>query len=137
MKNLIADVQAFLEAGSYPITSVPHIPNDRIRDLCKTLTMDEINELHEAIDQPDLAKILQEALDSIYVAIDVLLYHGLGDLAAEGWKQLQASNMAKVDATTGKLVLREDGKILKPEGWQPVDWKAIIAKCRDTTDVCK
>jgi hypothetical protein len=28
------------------------------------------------------------------------------------------TNFAKIDAETGKVRKREDGKVLKPEGWQ-------------------
>jgi hypothetical protein len=29
------------------------------------------------------------------------------------------SNFDKVDAITGRVKKREDGKVLKPEGWEP------------------
>jgi predicted HAD superfamily Cof-like phosphohydrolase len=29
------------------------------------------------------------------------------------------TNFAKIDSTTGKVRKREDGKVLKPEGWEP------------------
>jgi predicted HAD superfamily Cof-like phosphohydrolase len=39
---------------------------------------------------------------------------------AEGaWKEVMRSNFAKVDPRTGKVTRREDGKVLKPEGWEP------------------
>jgi predicted HAD superfamily Cof-like phosphohydrolase len=34
--------------------------------------------------------------------------------------------MAKIDPTTGKVLRREDGKILKPEGWQPPSLKQYL-----------
>jgi predicted HAD superfamily Cof-like phosphohydrolase len=33
------------------------------------------------------------------------------------WNEVARSNLAKIDAATGKVVKREDGKVLKPEGW--------------------
>jgi predicted HAD superfamily Cof-like phosphohydrolase len=37
---------------------------------------------------------------------------------AEGaWKEVMRTNFAKIDSTTGKVRKREDGKVLKPEGW--------------------
>ena len=36
--------------------------------------------------------------------------------------------MAKVDPHTGKVSRREDGKILKPEGWKPPDMSKFIKK---------
>jgi predicted HAD superfamily Cof-like phosphohydrolase len=29
------------------------------------------------------------------------------------------TNLAKIDPDTGKVIKRDDGKVLKPEGWQP------------------
>jgi predicted HAD superfamily Cof-like phosphohydrolase len=29
------------------------------------------------------------------------------------------TNFAKIDPVTGKVRKREDGKVLKPEGWEP------------------
>ena len=42
---------------------------------------------------------------------------------------VHAANMAKRDANTGKFIKREsDGKIIKPEGWQPPNVEAEIAR---------
>lgn len=38
------------------------------------------------------------------------------------------ANMAKRDKTTGKFIKREDGKIMKPEGWKAPDIKLEIMK---------
>jgi predicted HAD superfamily Cof-like phosphohydrolase len=35
------------------------------------------------------------------------------------WNEVARSNFAKIDAATGKVRKREDGKVLKPEGWKP------------------
>lgn len=37
------------------------------------------------------------------------------------WNLVQKANMAKVDPVTGKIKRREDGKILKPDGWVAPD----------------
>lgn len=44
-----------------------------------------------------------------------------------GWHEVHASNMAKVDKETGKVIRREDGKILKPKGWVGPNLAAILA----------
>jgi predicted HAD superfamily Cof-like phosphohydrolase len=39
---------------------------------------------------------------------------------AEGaWKEVLRTNLAKIDPASGKVIKREDGKVLKPEGWTP------------------
>lgn len=42
--------------------------------------------------------------------------------------------MAKRDPQTGKFIHREDGKIIKPEGWTAPD---IVAEIRRQRDECK
>jgi predicted HAD superfamily Cof-like phosphohydrolase len=34
------------------------------------------------------------------------------------WKEVMDTNFAKIDPTTGKVIKRADGKVLKPEGWK-------------------
>ena len=33
------------------------------------------------------------------------------------WKEVMDTNFAKIDAETGKVIKRSDGKVLKPVGW--------------------
>lgn len=42
--------------------------------------------------------------------------------------EVHQANMNKVDPITGKCNIREDGKILKPEGWSPPDIVSLIKK---------
>jgi predicted HAD superfamily Cof-like phosphohydrolase len=34
------------------------------------------------------------------------------------WKEVMRSNFDKIDARTGQVRKREDGKVLKPVGWK-------------------
>ena len=36
---------------------------------------------------------------------------------AGAWQEVMRTNFAKIDSVTGKVRKREDGKVLKPEGW--------------------
>ena len=47
---------------------------------------------------------------------------------AGAWNEVVKTNMAKVDPVTRKVRRREDGKILKPEGWEPPDMSKFIPK---------
>jgi predicted HAD superfamily Cof-like phosphohydrolase len=42
------------------------------------------------------------------------------------WNEVARSNLAKIDTQTGKVKKREDGKVLKPEGWTPPDLKQFV-----------
>ena len=35
------------------------------------------------------------------------------------WDEGAKSNLSKIDPVTGKVKRREDGKILKPDNWEP------------------
>jgi predicted HAD superfamily Cof-like phosphohydrolase len=42
------------------------------------------------------------------------------------WDEGAKSNLSKIDKATGKVIKREDGKILKPEGWKPPDFAKFV-----------
>ena len=44
------------------------------------------------------------------------------------WNEVARSNLSKIDSTTGKVVKRKDGKVLKPDGWTPPQLKEFIKK---------
>ena len=63
-------------------------------------------------------------VDDLDALIDIMVVttgaiHSLGVDAEGAWKEVMRSNFAKVDPRTGKVTRREDGKVLKPEGWEP------------------
>jgi predicted HAD superfamily Cof-like phosphohydrolase len=43
-----------------------------------------------------------------------------------GWDEVAKSNLCKIDSKTGKVIRRDDGKILKPEGWNPPDLTKFV-----------
>ena len=50
-----------------------------------------------------------------------------GGFDGEGaWKEVMATNFAKIDNETGKVRKREDGKVLKPEGWKAPELAQFI-----------
>lgn len=126
MFKLVNDVSMFHQITDTPVVDKPtELLADRLA-LRKRLIEDEHAETQEALDDNNLAMILQENLDLIYVAVGTLIEAGLGEAAVVGWQALQDSNMRKADPETGKVVKREDGKVLKPENWVGVDWKMIV-----------
>jgi hypothetical protein len=74
-------------------------------------------------DSEELAEIFDGCIDSIYVILGLMNCFGFP--APEGWEEVQKANMAKRQAH-GKVERREDGKILKPEGWQEPNMIGIL-----------
>lgn len=67
---------------------------------------------------------IKEALDLIYVTAQYLNVTIGPDKAKECWDALQENNMSK--CVDGKLVKREDGKVLKPECYKKLDLGEIL-----------
>lgn len=82
-----------------------------------SLIQEEADELAQAIQQHDKVETLDALIDILVVTIGAI--HSLGVDAEGAWNEVLVSNLAKIDKDTGKVRKREDGKVLKPEGWQP------------------
>ncbi len=64
-----------------------------------------------------MVHVLDALGDSIYVIVGTAVELGLP--LHHAWAIIQEANMRKINPTTGEVTRREDGKILKPEGWVP------------------
>ena len=50
----------------------------------------------------------------------------MGVDAEAAWNEVMRTNFAKIDPETGKVNKRKDGKVLKPEGWEPPKLKPFL-----------
>lgn len=93
-------------------------------DMYRNLISEEFGELCEA----EAAEDTVEEFDAVLDLIVVLIGYGLsrGWPMDEGWAEVMRSNMAKIDPYSGSVRRREDGKILKPEGWTPPDLDSLL-----------
>jgi predicted HAD superfamily Cof-like phosphohydrolase len=83
------------------------------------LIEEEAEELNQAIIDKNKVEMLDALIDMLVVTIGAI--HSAGFDAEGAWKEVMATNFAKIDKDTGKVVKREDGKVLKPDGWTPPD----------------
>jgi predicted HAD superfamily Cof-like phosphohydrolase len=90
------------------------------------LIEEEFSELKVAINECNNVEILDALTDILVVTIGAL--HSMGADAEGAWKQVMMTNFAKIDKDTGKVRKREDGKVLKPQGWTPPDLKPFVKK---------
>ena len=93
-------------------------------NLYLSLLSEECKELGEALAKQDRVETLDALLDVIVTAVGAI--HSMGARGEQAWSAVVASNMAKIDPDTGKVKTREDGKIMKPEGWQPPNLSDFI-----------
>ncbi|MGM8062495.1 phosphoribosyl-ATP pyrophosphohydrolase [Vogesella indigofera] len=68
------------------------------------------------------AELAAEGVDVLNVLIGLLLSQGLP--VEKMFDAIHAANLAK--CVDGKVLRREDGKILKPAGWQAADKEGVI-----------
>ena len=87
---------------------------------------EEHRELKEAVEANDLTEQLDALIDILVVTIGAI--HSAGFDAEGAWKEVMATNFAKIDHETGRVRKREDGKVLKPVGWTPPDLKGYLAR---------
>jgi predicted HAD superfamily Cof-like phosphohydrolase len=125
MSKTFTDVAVFLAACGQQTPKVPDANVSDLAQLYKKLIKEEQDEFWEAEAASDDAEQLDACFDMMWVIIGYMKARGWDCEAA--WDEGAKSNLAKIDPTTGKVIRREDGKILKPEGWKPPDFKKFIA----------
>ena len=79
------------------------------------LIKEELEELEVAYSAGDNVEMLDALIDILVVTIGAI--HSAGVDAEGAWKEVMATNFAKIDKETNKVRKREDGKVLKPVGW--------------------
>ena len=90
------------------------------------LIEEEHAELKEAVEANDLTEQLDALIDILVVTIGAI--HSAGFDGEGAWKEVMRTNFAKIDPTTGKVRKREDGKVLKPEGWTAPELAPFLKK---------
>ena len=85
--------------------------------LYRDLIVEEFTEFIDAFNAEDNVEQLDACMDLIWVVLGYCYMKGWDVNAA--WKEVARSNLAKINPETGKVIKREDGKVLKPEGWTP------------------
>jgi len=89
------------------------------------LMKEENEEYLEAAENGDLVEIADACGDMLYILCGTLLKHGLQHKIDEVFKEIQSSNMSKLDEK-GEPIYREDGKVLKSELYFKPDIQTIL-----------
>ena len=85
---------------------------------------EEVGELVEAVAADDRVEQLDALVDILVVTRGAIRAGGFDGEGA--WKEVMDTNFAKIDPVTGKVRKREDGKVLKPEGWKAPELAQFI-----------
>ena len=124
MSKVFTDVQVFMAAAGQDVPSQPMKFRSAQSELYKNLIKEEYTEFVEAFDAKDDVEELDACFDMIWVIVGYMISRGWD--RENSWDEGAKSNLSKIDPTTGKVIKREDGKILKPEGWQPPNFTKFV-----------
>ena len=113
MSDILNDQRKFMRAC---VQTTDEYNKDQFLMYCD-LVREESQELITALAADDKVEQLDALIDIMVVTAGAL--HSLGVDADGAWKEVMRSNFDKVDPRTGRVTKREDGKVLKPEGWEP------------------
>jgi predicted HAD superfamily Cof-like phosphohydrolase len=141
----VQDIKNMMILFGQEVREKPSIPDEKTIKLRQSLIEEEFKELMGAMgfynyvdycgyscwdriitrsgpQKPDLVGIADGIGDLIVVLLGAS--HALGIDMNKVWQVIHESNMAK--AIDGKIIYREDGKVLKPENWQKPDIKDCL-----------
>ena len=111
MTNPFRDQEKFMRACDQTVGEF----NNEQFSLYLNLIREEYNELFEANAEDDKLEMLDAMIDILVVTIGAI--HSMGADAEGAWKEVMATNFNKIDKQSGRVRKREDGKVLKPQGW--------------------
>lgn len=127
-----ARLREFHRAVGLASPARPTVPDPDLLTLRRTLIHEEAREVErewdrleerlrsgEAVMPADLAPLAHELADLLYVTYGAL--DALGIDADAVFAEVHRANLAKAGGPR-----RADGKLLKPEGWQPADVRGVI-----------
>jgi predicted HAD superfamily Cof-like phosphohydrolase len=124
MSKVFTDVTVFLKAVGQETPSVPQQTVSAQAQLYKNLIKEEVSEFWEAEATSDDVEEIDACFDMMWVIVGYMKSRGWD--CENIWDEGAQSNLSKIDPVTGLVKRREDGKILKPEGWKPPDFTKFV-----------
>jgi len=117
MTDVFKDIDTFATACDQPASPENY-------EMYIGLIDEEYTELQTALGNNDDVEQLDALIDILVVTMGAIRAAGFNGEGA--WKEVMKTNFAKIDEKTGKVNKREDGKVLKPEGWVAPDLTTFV-----------
>jgi predicted HAD superfamily Cof-like phosphohydrolase len=119
----------FHKAAGAAYSAVPVLPDEALLNFRLKLIREEYEEVCAAVEAllaveqgdpaVDLAPLVHELADLLYVVYGT--FASVGVDADAVFAEVHRANMTKIGGP-----VRADGKLLKPEGWQPANVTAVL-----------
>lgn len=102
-----------------PTINRPSPPSADRRRLRHKIMQEEWDELVTAMEAADIVEVADACADLVVTVLGTAAEYGIP--FNQVWAEVHRSNMAKAGGP-----VRDDGKRLKPEGWQPPDVRGVL-----------
>lgn len=120
MTKVFTDVSVFMTAAGQTVNN----DNEHQATLYRRLIEEEVDEFWQAEALSDDVEEIDACFDMMWVIVGYMKSRGWD---CEGiWDEGAKSNLAKIDPTTGTVIKRADGKVLKPDGWKKPDFTKFV-----------
>ena len=126
MNPIVASLLEFNQAFDIPKLDSPDIGPEELIELRIKLLREEVEEYAEAARAGDLVEVIDALADIGYILGGTILNHGMQNIYDDAFDEVHRSNMAKL--VDGKVLRREDGKVMKPQGWTPPQLAQFVSK---------
>jgi len=130
MTNELNKVKEFMTACGQEVNVVPTMPDEATRQLRHSILVEEVMELQYAETNIDA---LDAITDILYVLLGTAHAYGLADKLEVAFNEVHRSNMTKV-MPDGKVLRREDGKIIKPDAYEPPNLQKVFELQENTVE---
>jgi predicted HAD superfamily Cof-like phosphohydrolase len=124
MTKVFTDVTVFLKAVGQETPAFAQSTVSDQAELYKKLIIEEYSEFIEADINNDDVERIDACFDMMWVIVGYMKSRGWD--CENIWDEGAKSNLSKIDPVSGLVKRREDGKILKPEGWQPPNFAKFV-----------
>lgn len=125
MLEQIKKVIEFHEKFKQPFATVPTVLDIQESKLRYKLGKEELDEYLLASAEHDEVEILDALADQLYILFGTIIKNGFQDMIIPAFNLVHENNMKKL-GPDGEPILREDGKIMKPEGFVKVELKTLF-----------
>jgi len=129
-RSFVNKVKEFMTACGQMVNVVPTIPDEGTRQMRHSILIEEVNELQSATTHIDA---LDAITDILYVLLGTAHAYGLGDKVEAAFNEVHRSNMTKV-MPDGKVLKREDGKIIKPDTYEKPNLQKVLELQENTVE---
>ena len=125
IRQMAQQVRSFQKASGQVVNKKPTNLEVKEVQLRYDLMREENIEYQDAGLSKNKVEILDACADQLYILLGTINAHGLQDLIGPAFELVHKNNMTKV-GPDGKVLRNPDGKILKPDGFVPVDLTTLF-----------